>query len=367
MVFSCLVPDVWNLIFNLVTILVLLPPAPCPFICTPHNSPFWDLCTLASDLPRTAVAALKFIRDPGVPAYLCFALSLEYSEADLRRIPRPERTRLYEKFCNAPVKLCGSFRALVSARLTWWLCHRHLTPSAPPTFPLRIWLVAAPPRFSLHALPSAQPPAPVSAPLPGPRRRSALIPASLCLPWPIHSFSLPYLGPRCLASPASSCAVSQPSQPISTPATHPLSASALPMPILPALPSAPPPALVSALPCPALASAPSSRPLPAHLSSLPTSHGFSLSPHRFSHLPCSRTRPGSQLSHPTPPLPLACPASQPSLPAPSQSQPCPAAAVPALPLAHPRPRISLLPSSQPSLASLAAAPSSWPLPAYLLS
>ena len=56
MVFSCLVPDVWNLIFNLVTILVLLPPAPCPFICTPHNSPFWDLCTLASDLPRTAVA-----------------------------------------------------------------------------------------------------------------------------------------------------------------------------------------------------------------------------------------------------------------------------------------------------------------------
>ena len=56
MVFSCLVPDVWNLIFNLVTILVLLPPAPCHFICTPHNSPFWDLCTLASDLPRTAVA-----------------------------------------------------------------------------------------------------------------------------------------------------------------------------------------------------------------------------------------------------------------------------------------------------------------------
>ena len=56
MVFSCLVPDVWNLIFDLVTILVLLPPAPCHFICTPHNSPFWDLCTLASDLPRTAVA-----------------------------------------------------------------------------------------------------------------------------------------------------------------------------------------------------------------------------------------------------------------------------------------------------------------------
>ena len=57
MVFSCVVPDIWNLIiFDLLTILVLLPPTPCHFICTPHNSPFWDLCTLASDLPCTAVA-----------------------------------------------------------------------------------------------------------------------------------------------------------------------------------------------------------------------------------------------------------------------------------------------------------------------
>ena len=57
MVFSCLVPDIWNLIiFDLLTILVLLPPTPCHFICTPHNSPFWDLCTLALDLPRTVVA-----------------------------------------------------------------------------------------------------------------------------------------------------------------------------------------------------------------------------------------------------------------------------------------------------------------------
>ena len=64
-VFSCLVSDTWNLIFDLVTIPVLLPPAPCHFICTPHNSPFWDLCTLASDLPRTAVAhTTKFCNAP---------------------------------------------------------------------------------------------------------------------------------------------------------------------------------------------------------------------------------------------------------------------------------------------------------------
>ena len=105
--------------------------------------------------------------------------------------------------------------ACLDPQTSSWLSVFSLTPSA--HLPLsRSASASLSPWFSLPALPSAQSPGPVSAPLPSPSRITLVL-ASPCPPRPIHSY---HLGPRCLASPASSGAMSHPSQPVSTPGAH---------------------------------------------------------------------------------------------------------------------------------------------------